>query len=218
MANLTNVVRRVSGWSALSVCALLLAAPASATPFVLELSSLLGPVEGVTREFSRIADFDFGQPFASIASVVLDLDASVEAMQVDLCGFTYDPQPCQREVFLLGFLATMSIEDSPVLGIVFTRPALRFSDDIRALSASGTASSPFQSRIGWDFLLDGRGSMTLNWNDVLFFDTIFGEKIEPRGNIYGARLIVDAVPVPEPSSASLVLAPIVLLAIARRQA
>ena len=129
------------------------------------------------------------------------VDAQVFAREFDVCGTSFDPQPCVHEIQLLGFFATMDKEDSPNLGGVWT-DGLNFSDDFRALEGSGVDVAPFNNtQVGWDFLLDGQGSLTLFWNRAFGNpDRIIRNVIEPSGEIFDARLIVEGTPVPEPSA------------------
>jgi hypothetical protein len=171
-----------------------------AASFSAPLPDLVGVVD-FTLTTGKEASFDFGQPFSSIQNVWIEVEAQVFAHEFDVCGTVFDPQPCEHVIQLLGFVSLMDIEDSPVLGIVFSG-GLSFSDDLEVLEASGTAISEFtNTSVGWDFLLDGQGSLTLFWNGTLGDpDRMILNVIEPSGEIFNARLIVEGTPVPEPST------------------
>jgi hypothetical protein len=201
-----------------TLVALVSAIAATANTISVPLPGLLGHIPPPAALFSRSASFDLGFGFQRIDSVSLELEASVTAMQVVLCGFEGAPQPCELEYFLGSFIAFLDPEDPTPTGSVFT--AIRFSEDRDIPDASGVAASPFQnSRIGWDFLLDGRGSLEIFWNrTILVGDPILGsEPVDEIGDITGARLIVDGIPVPEPSPMISLFTGLLVLAAAGRR-
>ena len=162
------------------------------------------------------ANFDFGQQFSQIENVWIEIEAKVFAGQFDVCGTVSNPQPCVHEVILLGFFARLDKEDTPALGTVFSE-GLSYSDDRHALEGSGVDTGAFNARLGFDFLLDGRGSLTLFWNDISGDpDRIIENVILPSGEIFNARLAVEGSPVPEPSTALLFASGLVLLRTVRR--
>ena len=75
---------------------------ARSTSFSTPLDDLIGPVDFIPATGGREASFDFGQPFASIQNVWIEVEATVRAREFDVCGTTFDPQPCVHEVQLLG--------------------------------------------------------------------------------------------------------------------
>lgn len=187
-----------------------------AMTFAVDLPDLVGPFPS-RYEAGPEASFDFGQGFIAVHGAWIEVEAHVTAEQFDVCGTFFDPQPCVHVVQLLGFYSRMDKEGSPIPGTVFS-DGLTFSDDFRALEASGTATAPFNNPlVGWDFLLDGQGSLTVFWNDLLGDpDRIIMNVVEPTGEILGARLILDATPVPEPSTGTLILLGITMVASLRR--
>lgn len=190
-------------------------AGSAALSFSVELPDLVGPFPS-GYEPGPVASFDFEQEFLAIQGAWLEVEARVTALQFERCGTLSNPQPCVRVVRLIGFFSLMDKEGSPNPGFVFS-DGLVFWDDPSALEASGTDTVPFKNPlVGWDFLLDGRGSLTLFWNDIYFIDDIIIDVSEPGGEIFAARLILDATPVPEPSTGTLVLLALALLAAARR--
>ena len=88
-------------------------------------------------------------------------------------------------------ISIMDDEDSPIIGFVFS-DGLSFGD-FRDLEGSGVDVAPFNNPlVGWDFLLDGEGSLTLFWNRALGNpDRIIQDLIAPSGEIFNARLIVE---------------------------
>jgi hypothetical protein len=200
------------------ISVLLVPGVAMSTTFSVPLEDLIGPVDFIPSTGGREAHFDFGQEFASIQDVWIEVEATVRAREFDVCGTVFDPQPCVHEVQLLGFLANIDKEDSPSLGGVFS-DGLSYSDDLHALEGSGTSMARFNNTVvGWDFLLDGQGSLTLFWNSALGNpDRIILNVVEPSGEILHARLIVEASPVPEPSTLLLVAAGFAALAGLKRR-
>jgi hypothetical protein len=144
---------------------------------------------------SKEASFDVGVEFSEIENVWIEVEAQVFAREIDVCGTVFDPQPCVRVVQLLGFWATMDKEDSPNLGSVFS-DGLSFSDDSQALEGFGVDIAVFNNRlVGWDFLLDGQGSLKLAWERVFLLpNLIIREVIDPAGEIFNARLIINGTP------------------------
>jgi hypothetical protein len=165
------------------------------------LPDLTGEVDFLPSTGGREASFDVGLGFSEIQTVWVVVEAQVFAKEFDVCGTVFDPQSCVHEIQLLGLFAIMDIEDSPSLITVFS-DGLSFSDDFRALEGSGVDVAPFNNTlVGWDFLLDGQSSLTLFWNGALGNpDRIFGNVIQPSGEIFNARLIIEGTPVPEPAA------------------
>lgn len=195
----------------------LLPTAALAASFSAPLPDLVGTVDFPTSE-AKEAAFDFGQQFSEIESVSIEIGAHVFAREFDYCGTGSNPQPCVHEVQLLGFFASMDTEDSPSHGLVFTEE-LSFSDDFNALEGSGTDVEPFRnSQVGWDFLLDGEGSLRFAWNGTFWLPGVIIENLtEPSGEIFSARLILEGTAVPEPSTALLIAAGLAVLARGRRE-
>ncbi len=184
--------------AALSLCPAVSQAASFSTP----LSDLVGVLDFDPFFEGRAATVDFGQRFATIESVSIEIDAHVIAQQFDDCGFQGAPQPCVRQVRLLGFNLQMDIEDATPPRLIFTHVA--FSDDRFALEANGVGTGVFQTPFGWDFLLDGEGSLDLFWDNILFLpERILRDFEPPSGEIFGARLIIEGTPIPEPSTAML---------------
>lgn len=202
------------GRSVRSLIAALCFFPATAlgASFTVPLPDLVGEV-GYPAAIE--ASFDFGQQFSEIENVWIEVEARVFAGQFDVCGTFFDPQPCVHEVLLLGFVARLDKEDTPAFGTVSSE-GLSFGD-FRALEGYGIDSAAFGKRLGFDFLRDGKGSVTLFWNDALGNpDRIIQDVILPSGEIYNARLIIEGSPIPEPSTGFLVATGLLLLAVPRR--
>lgn len=110
----------------------------------------------------------------------------------------------------------MDKQESPNLGFIFT-DGLSFGDR-DALEGSGVDIAPFNNAfVGWDFLLDGEGNLTLFWSPVLGNpDRIIVNVVQPRGEIFSARLIIEGTPVPEPSSFLLLAAGLLVLTRTKR--
>lgn len=197
----------------ISLVALLSLFPSTAlgVSFSVPLPDLIGVIDFSPAE-GREASFDFSQQFSQIDSVWIEVEAKVAALQFDSCGTFFDPQPCVHEVFLLGFYARLDKEGSPRLGTVFS-DGLSFSEDSHAPEGYGVDTAIFNNPlVGWDFLLDGEGSLILYWNGLLGDpDEIVQNVILPSGEIFSARLIIDGTPIPEPSTALLVASGLLLM-------
>lgn len=199
------------------LAALALPGPALGESFSLPLPDLVGEVDFPTSGPGKEAHFDFGRRFSEIHDVWIEVEAHVFAGEFDVCGTTFNPQPCVHEVQLLGFFATLDEEEYAAPGTVFS-DGLSFGD-FRALEGSGVDVAVFNNQlVGWDFLLDGEGTLTLFWNTVLGDpDRIIMNPVEPSGEILDARIIVEATPVPEPSRGILGTAGLLALAGIRRE-
>ena len=210
---LATVMRRILLVVALSF----LPGPAVGTSFSVPLPDLVGVVDFLPSFGGREASFDFGQQFSEIQNVWIEVEAQVFAQEWDRCGTIFDPQPCVHEFQLLGFLSIMDDEDSPTIGFVFS-DGLSFGD-FGAPEGSGVDVVPFNNPlVGWDFLLDGEGSLTLFWNTAFHFpDDIILNRIDPSGEIFNARLIVEGTPIPEPSTFLLLAAGLLVLTGTRRR-
>lgn len=186
--------------------------------FSVPLPDLVGAVDFLPSTGGREASFDFGQQFSSIENVWIEVEAHVFAREFDVCGTIFNPQPCVHEVQLLGFFAQLDTEGFPRFSTI-PSGGLSFGD-FRDLEGSGTDSAPFNDQFvssDFQFLLDGEGSLTLGWNSALGNpDRIIQNVIEPSGEIFNARLIIEATPIPEPSAALLVACGLLVLAVARR--
>ncbi len=162
--------------------------------FSASLPDLVGEVDFPPGQ-SKEAGFDFGLQFSEIENVWIEVEAQVFAREIEFCGTVFDPQPCVRVAQLLGFLALMDKEDSPNRGSIFS-DVLSFSDGSRALEGFGVDIAVFNNRrVGWDFLLDGQGSLNLGWNRVIYPPTVIVIRVtDPSGEIFNARLIINGTP------------------------
>ena len=199
-----DAVRRTLPLGILIAFALgLLAGPAIAgTIFSVPLPELVGVMDFPA---SKTASFDFGVPFAEIESVSIEVEAHVFAQEFDDCGLIFDSQPCVHMARLLGFFARLDEQDHPVFGTI-SSASLDFSDDLKVPEGSRTSVAPFRNFVlpGWDFLLDGEGSLRLFWNRLLSVpNRDLRNFTDPSGEIFSARLIIEGTPVPEPSTALL---------------
>jgi len=174
---------------------------ASALTVSVPLKDLVGEVGFMPATGGQVVAFDAHQQFSAIESVSIEIEAHVKAREFDVCGTAFDPQPCVHEIQLLGFFARLDKEGSPILGTISSE-GLTFSEDFRALEGYGIDSALFRNtRIGWDFLLDGRGAVTVFWNSALGNpDRIILNYKDPSGVIISARLIIEGTPIPEPST------------------
>lgn len=176
---------------------------ARAATYFAPLDGLVGPIDFLPGRGSGETSFDFGQQFAEIESVSIEIEASVTAREFDVCGTFFDPQPCMHVVQLLGLFAIMDIEDTPSFLAVFSE-GLSFSDNFEDLTGAGVDVGRFNDDVGWGFLLDGKGSLELFWNSAYGNpDRIIRNVIEPGGKIISARLVIQATVIPEPSTATL---------------
>ena len=181
--------------------------------FSTPLDDLVGVIDFLAGRGSRQAAFDFGQQFLAIESVSIELEEIENAFVYDECGFIFAPQPCVRRTRLLGFFVRMDEEDKPFLGSISTGVSL--PGDREAVQGSGVASGEFAnpSPTGWDLLLDGRGSITLFWNSLLFIpEQVLVFRQNASGEIFSARLIIEGTPIPEPSTALLLATGLLALA------
>lgn len=183
--------------------------------FSAPLTALVGVVDFSTSNGKNVS-FDFGQRFSAIQSVSIEIEAQVFAREFNVCGTTFNPQPCVHTVQLRGFLAIMD-ENSPEPGFVWS-DGLSFGE-FDALEGSGVDVAHFNNPlVGWDFLLSGSGSLTLFWNRALGNpDRFIQNVIEPSGEIFGARLIVEGTPIPEPSTTLLLATGLLTLAVLKER-
>ena len=149
----------------------------------------------------KAASFDFNQQFSEIENVWIEIEAHVFAVEFEYCGTINYPEPCVHQVVLVGFYALLDTEGHPVHPHQQSE-TLSFGDR-DALEGWGVDIVPFSVRFVQDFdhLLDGEGSLTLFWNRLLFFpEAVVFNFIDPSGEIFSARLLVEGTPIPEPST------------------
>jgi len=194
---------------------------ASATPVVAPLSAVIIPLNELVGEvtFTPVSQgqevaFDAHTQFTSIESVSIEIKARVKAREFDSCGTVFVPQPCVHVIRQLELYAHLDKEDTPVVGAIRSE-LLRFSDS-HVLEAYGIDTAPFRNtRFGWDFLLDGRGKITVVWNNEVYPDRIVRNVVEASGEIISANLIIQGTPIPESSSAISVFIGLLALSIRR---
>ena len=198
---------------ALMVCwpAVVVAATVSA-----RLDGLVGDADFPATS-GKTVSFDLGVEFLEISRVSLEIEARVYAKEFDSCGTVFNPQPCTHETLLLGFFGRLDTEDVLASTSVISE-ALSFSADPHATEGAGIDVANFNAQlVGWDYLLDGAGNLTLHWNDVLLLPgAVIRNVVPPSGNIASARLIVEGVVVPEPSPSLLLAVGLAILARGRR--
>jgi hypothetical protein len=184
------------------------------TTFCVPLPDLVGVIDFPDDGPGREAAFEVGQQFSEIENVWIEVEARVFAKEFDVCGTWFDPQPCVHEVQLLGFVGRFDTEGHPLFSALHSK-GLSFGA-FRNLEGAGTDSAPFDDQFvqsGFQFLFDGEGSLTLFWNTVLGHpDRIILNVVEPSGEIFSARLIIEGTPVPEPSAGTLAGASLLVLA------
>ncbi len=216
----SSSIRAVSGGATLLACVLLFASPSISAPFVLELPELIGTWGDrldPTATLNLPASFDFGREFQSIESVALELDATVFAHEYDFCGFTFDPQPCTPRTQQWGFFSVLDDEGtSPLTAFAGVSIGDPYAPVVTGTGRGNFDNYPFHS--SFEFLLDGKGDLSVGWNRILFFDSIVDTHLFPSTEITGARLIIEATPVPEPATFELAAVGIFLVAAARRRA
>ena len=168
--------------------------------FSTPIPGLIGDVDFARSERAS-ADFDFGQAFQSIQSISIEIEAQVFAREFESCGTPSNPIPCTPQTELLGFYAHVDDGNEP-LRLGFSRGLSFFNGSATEGYGIDSASfTEFGVPSGWDFLLQGSGRIHLFWNS--FFgnpDLIVRNNIEPSGEIFSARLVIDATPIPEPST------------------
>ncbi len=135
-----------------------------------------------------VVDFDLGQEFAEVRSVLLMLQATVTPLTYQNCGTIGEPHPCELEVVNTGFLARLESPNQDSTTAVI--------GDFRSypLRRAGVFERVFLE-YSFDHLLDGTGTITLFWNGVSFTDDrIIQDFHPPTGEITDAVLIVDGTP------------------------
>lgn len=185
---------------------------AGALTFRTPINGLVGTVGFTPSSGGQDASFDFGREFVDIENVWIEIEANATARQFDVCSDPLDPNSCVHTVQLLGFFARLDKEGSPILGTVSSE-GLSFSNDFSALEGSGTDVALFNNlNVGWDFLLDGQGRLTLFWNRALGDpDRLIQNLVEPTGQIISAHLIVEGTPIPIPEPSAMLLGSLGLL-------
>lgn len=186
--------------------------------FSAPLPDLIGVVDFDTSSGKQVG-VDAGQQFSAIQNVWIEVEAHVFAQEFDVCGTVFDPQSCVHEVQLLGFLGSLDTEDHPVFSSQ-SSDGLSFGP-FDALDGYGIDVARFSDEFiqsGFNYLLDGEGTLTLFWNRALGNpDRNITNVIDPSGEILNARLIIEGVPLPEPSIAQLFATALLVLAGLKRR-
>lgn len=181
--------------------------------FSVPLPGLVGEID-FPRSSGKEVSFDFGQQFSHIESVWIEIEAHVFASEFDFCGTLFEPAPCVHEAELLGLWAQLDNGVDVLAGFAFS-DGLSFYDGSSPLEGTGTDVALFHlfnPILGWDFLLGGNGDFNLFWNTSFGDpDRIILNRVEPTGEIFSARLIIEGTPVPEPSTALLLTAALLTL-------
>jgi hypothetical protein len=200
--------------------ALLIVLPGAsfATSFSAPLPDLVGPINFVTGAAHPPTTFDVGQQFIAIESVSIEIEAHLVAAQYDFCGLFSNPQPCIDGVALLGVVTIMDEEDRSFPGSIFT--AVSVPAPPGTIEVTGTGSSEFgwvANPFGWEILFDGQGTLTMFPDQVLFPPGAIIQNFQPAsGEIVSARVIIEGTPVPEPSTALLMMFGLTILSWAQR--
>jgi hypothetical protein len=200
------------GAFARSVCiaAFLLAAltaSATALPFRLALDDLVGPIS-----FPQLrVEFDFGQSFSHIESLALEITAATTPVEWDDCGLFIRPRPCEHQSFQNGVFAVLNDYPGVILAAVG-------NGSFTVLPS--TQMGLFERRFlpfTFDFLRTGAGSFQIHWNHPVFLpDQDIRNFVPQTGTIYAAALVIDAIPIPEPSTITSLAAALLALGAARR--
>ena len=173
--------------------------------FSLPIPGLVGEID-FPRGQGKEVGFDFGQQFSEITSVSIEISAHVFALEFDVCGTLFEPAPCVHKAQLLGLRAQLDDGLDVLAGFAWS-DGLSFYDGSSTLEGVGTDVGSFflfNPSLGWDFLLSGKGDISLFWDSTFGNpDRIIIIVTEPSGEIFSARLIIEATPVPEPSTALL---------------
>lgn len=119
----------------------LVAGPSVSATYSTPVPGLLGPLN-LPLNTGKEATFDFGFEFSEIESFSIEIEAHVIAQHRGSCG----PTPsCAARTENLGLHVNMDKEDSPIIGLTFTR-ALTFGS-IEDPEAFGTTSQSFQNTL-----------------------------------------------------------------------
>jgi hypothetical protein len=151
--------------------------PAAAEFFGISLPELIGP--GPVYPGGPIEiDFDFGQEFEQVDNVVLMIEATVTPLVVPLCGISNDPDPCERRVVNLGFLALL---EGPELNSTHA-----VVDDFRGypLKRAGVFQRGFGD-FSFRHLTGGSGTVKVWWNMIAFLDPLIVEIVRESGETTG---------------------------------
>ncbi len=158
------------------------------------------------------ASFDFGQRFVEIERVSIELKAHVFARKYDHC-FAANPRlSCIHRESLPGFDAQIDDGDERRLGVLYA--GVRFLGEPGATEFKGIGVGVFRASYFFDSnqILDGAGRIRL-WTEGLLLPAI-GNVLNyeaPRGKIYRARLQIEGTPIPEPTTATLIMAGLAVL-------
>jgi hypothetical protein len=202
---------RLNRANLLAALILLLPGASVAATFFAPISTLVGPLNP-PHSGGNQGVFDFGLGFSEIESVSIEIEAHVIAQERELCGFF----PCVPRQELLALYAVMDTEGSPTFESVLS-DELAFGDIVDDPEGFGTESAIFRNiRVGWDFLLDGEGRLTVFWNHFITLEPSRISK-QPSGEIFSARIIVEGTAVPEVSTALMIGLGLLGLAIRRRR-
>jgi len=201
-------------WSmVLIVLLVILPAPSFAVSFSAALPDLVGPIDFATGAAFPPTTFDVGQQFASIESVSIEIEAHLTAAEWEFCGLSIDPQPCVDQAALVGFLGVLDEEDRPFPGSIFA--VVSVPTPPGSVEETGTWGAEFDNvgnPFGWEVLLDGQGTLTLFPDQILFSPLAIIQNFQPAsGEVLSARVIIEGTPVPEPSTALLLMAGMALL-------
>lgn len=142
------------------------------------------------EQYSTI--IDLGQSFTSIQSVSVAWSGKIWGGLV--------PMPPYNSVPTNGRVIAAIWNDSNAISKQGTTPSLGAATYPSPASFDcTTALTPYLGNSSWDFLLDGKTRVTIDFSQILTIPEN-GMPIQPRYQLDSASLIVDGTPVPEPSS------------------
>jgi len=152
------------------------------------------------------SDFDFGITFTSISNVYIDWSGGITGGKAILYSDPENPFP--KEVGLTAYLEKASNWTyTSVWGGASTYPVPELFD----------LRSPFDpGRMPWSALLDGQGTIIIQYEEVIMADGTYVE----HGSVAlsGATLVFDGVPVPEPATVLLLSAGFIGIRLSRYKA
>ena len=187
------------------------AGPVLAATYSTPVPELVGPF---SDEIPRLFEFDFGIEFKEITGVRLQIEATATPAEWDYCGTIFEPiDPCEHRVVPLSLFAFLDNESGPPK-ILISTPLGPFPPpgNPAAVEVGSFPASEFSQ------LLDGSGLIDPRSNRLVGSpDDITGNFVFPTYLIVEASILLEATPVPEPTSDALTCAALLSLFLVRYQ-